>query len=65
MRGREVDIRIVFVIETASFPVGVVGSGKFFEIACTPGIDSNHKDCEYKSKEDDNTAKVCAVSLLD
>jgi hypothetical protein len=65
VRGGEVDIWIILVVETAAFAVGVVGSGEFFEITCTPSINSNDKDCEYECKEDDNTAEVSAISLLD
>lgn len=63
-RGK-VDIGIVLVVQAAAFAIGVVGSGEFFEITRTPSINANHKDCEDECKEDDNTAKVSAIPLLD
>lgn len=65
VRRGKVDIGVIFVVDATPFAVGVVGSGEFLEITCTPGIDPDHEDGEDQCEEDDNAAKVSAVSLFD
>ena len=64
VRGGEVDVGVVLVVDSAALAVGVVGSGQFSEVACAPGVDPDDEDGEDQGEENDDTAEICTVALI-
>jgi hypothetical protein len=65
VRGGEVNVGVVGIVNATALAVRIVGSGEVGEVASDPGVDAQSDDDECQHEVDDQPAEVGAVTLLD
>jgi hypothetical protein len=64
MRRGKIDVRVIRIINSASFAVRIIGSSQSFEVSISPCINSQTKHGNTDCDEDNNADAVCTASLF-
>lgn len=64
VRGGEVNVGVVWIVDTTTFAVWIISRSQLLEIASTPSIDADYKNDHHKSEEDDKTDDISAGALF-